>query len=324
MYRKTISLIIPCYNEEEVLPLFYEEISRVINLLNKYAFELIFVNDGSRDQTLSVIKSFSSSSFQIRYLSFSRNFGKEAAIYAGLKASRGEYVSLMDADLQDPPEMLIEMTNIIENEPYDCVGVRRVTRKGEPPIRSFFARKFYKMMNKYTQTEIVDGARDFRLMTRKMVNAVLEVEEYHRFSKGIFSWVGFKTKWLEYKNVKRAKGQTKWSFWKLFKYSLEGIISFTTIPLSIMTVLGFIFTIVAFLFIVFIVVRKLVWSGTSVEGWSSTISIMLMLSGIILLALGVQGQYIAKIHLEVKKRPIYILSESSDEVIKSVEHEENP
>lgn len=254
-----ISVVVSCYNEQEALPLFYEEITKVANQLKETEFEFIFVNDGSKDKTLEVIKSFRKKDERVKYISFSRNFGKEAAMYAGLKKATGDYISIMDADLQDPPKLLIEMYDTLKQKEYDCVATRRVTRKGEPPIRSFFARMFYKLINKISKTEIVDGARDFRLMTRQMVDAILSMEEYNRFSKGIFGWVGFNTKWIEYENVERAAGETKWSFWKLFKYSIDGIIAFSTAPLVISTIMGILFCFIAFILIVFIVVRTLIY-----------------------------------------------------------------
>lgn len=254
-----ISVVVSCYNEQEALPLFYEEISNIANKIKDTEFEFIFVNDGSKDKTLEVIKKFRETDERVKFVSFSRNFGKEAAMFAGLKKSTGDFVSIMDADLQDPPKMLIEMYETLKKEDYDCVATRRVTRKGEPPIRSFFARMFYKLINKISKTEIVDGARDFRLMTRQMVDAIVSMEEYNRFSKGIFGWVGFNTKWLEYENVERAAGETKWSFWKLFKYSIDGIIAFSTAPLVISTIMGILFCFIAFILIIFIVARTLIY-----------------------------------------------------------------
>ena len=271
-------------------------------------FEIIFVNDGSRDKTLELMRSLSKNK-DVRYISFSRNFGKEAAMYAGLEASTGDYVAIMDADLQDPPALLKEMYEVLESGEYDSVATRRVTRKGEPIIRSFFARLYYKIINKISKTEIVDGARDFRLMTRQMVNAVLKVKEYNRFSKGIFSWVGFNTKWLEYENVARAAGETKWSFWKLFLYSLDSIVAFSTVPLSIASVMGILFCFVAFIIIVFIIVRTLMY-GDPTSGWPSMVCIMFFIGGVQLLCIGVIGQYLSKTYLEVKKRPIYIIKET--------------
>lgn len=305
---KKISLVVPCYNEQEVINLFYAEIQKVKKDFENVEFEIIFVNDGSRDKTLELMRSLSKNK-DVRYISFSRNFGKEAAMYAGLEASTGDYVAIMDADLQDPPALLKEMYEVLESGEYDCVATRRVTRKGEPIIRSFFARLYYKIINKISKTEIVDGARDFRLMTRQMVNAVLKVKEYNRFSKGIFSWVGFNTKWLEYENVERAAGETKWSFWKLFLYSLDSIVAFSTVPLSIASVMGILFCFVAFIIIVFIIVRTLMY-GDPTSGWPSMVCIMFFIGGVQLLCIGVIGQYLSKTYLEVKKRPIYIIKET--------------
>lgn len=300
---KTLDIVVPCYNEEEMLPIFYNEISNNLKNIN---WNVIFVNDGSNDNTLEVIKKLKNSYDNVKYISFSRNFGKESAIYAGLDYSTGDYIVLMDADLQDPPSLIPEMLKYISK--YDIVGTRRVTRKGEPIIRSFFARLFYKIANKITKIELVDGARDFRLMKREVVNAILDLKEYNRFSKGIFQWVGFETKWLEYENIERQKGETSWSFWGLFKYSIEGIVSFTTAPLHIATIIGIFFSIIAFLSIIVIVIKTLLF-GDPVEGWPSTISIILFLSGIQLFAAGIIGEYLAKIYLESKKRPIYIIKE---------------
>lgn len=300
---KTLDIVVPCYNEEEMLPIFYRELSNNLKNIN---WNVIFVNDGSNDNTLEVIKKLKNSYGNVKYISFSRNFGKESAIYAGLDYSAGDYIVLMDADLQDPPSLIPEMLKYISE--YDIVGTRRVTRKGEPIIRSFFARLFYKITNKITKIELVDGARDFRLMKREVVNAILDLKEYNRFSKGIFQWVGFETKWLEYENIERQKGETSWSFWELFKYSIEGIVSFTTTPLHIATIIGIFFSIIAFLSIIVIVIKTLLF-GDPVEGWPSTISIILFLSGIQLFAAGIIGEYLAKIYLESKKRPLYIIKE---------------
>ncbi|WP_094516543.1 MULTISPECIES: glycosyltransferase family 2 protein [Methanobrevibacter] len=300
---KTLDIVVPCYNEEEMLQIFYKEVS---DNLKNIKWNVIFVNDGSNDNTLEVIKELENSYDNVKYISFSRNFGKESAIYAGLDYSTEDYVVLMDADLQDPPSLIPKMMEYIKE--YDIVGTRRVTRKGEPFIRSFFARLFYKIANKITKIELVDGARDFRLMKREVVNAILDLKEYNRFSKGIFQWVGFKTKWLEYENIERQKGESSWSFWELFKYSIEGIVSFTTAPLHIATITGIFFSIIAFLAIIVIVIKTLLF-GEHVEGWPSTVSIILFLSGIQLFAAGIIGEYLAKIYLESKKRPIYIIKE---------------
>ena len=304
-----ISIIVPCYNEEEAMPLFYDEMCRVASEFKKVDFEFIFVNDGSRDRTLEIARGLSKKDKRVRYISFSRNFGKEGAILAGLEYSVGDYVAIMDADLQDPPSLLHEMYDGIKNDGYDCVATRRVSRKGEPPIRSFFAKCYYKLINKISKTEIVDGARDYRLMTRQMVNSILELKEYNRFSKGIFSWVGYETKWLEYKNVERVAGTTKWSFWKLFLYSLESIVAFSTVPLAIASIMGLIFFLVSFIMIIFIIAKTLV-VGDPVAGWPSLVCIIFFVSGVQLFGIGVIGQYLSKLYLEVKGRPVYIVKET--------------
>ena len=304
-----ISLIIPCYNEEESLPYLYEELKVTADSMSGQEFEFIFVNDGSKDKTLQVVKELKKADGRIRYVSFSRNFGKEAAIYAGLKASEGDYVALLDADLQDPPSLVREMYTTLKTEDYDCVATKRVDRKGEPVIRSFFAKKFYKLINKISDTEIVDGARDFRLMSRQMVDAIIEIGEYNRFSKGIFGWVGFNTKWLAYENRERVAGNTKWSFFGLFFYSLEGIIAFSTRPLLIASVFGILFCIIAFFMICVIIAKTLLWDDP-VAGYPSTICLIFFIGGIQLFCLGILGQYLSKTYLEAKKRPIYIVKES--------------
>ncbi|MDD2203505.1 MAG: glycosyltransferase [Bacilli bacterium] len=309
MKKEKISIIVPCYNEEESLPLFYEEINKVSDSMKKVTFEFLFVNDGSKDKTIDVMRDLSNKDKRVRYISFSRNFGKEAAMYAGLENSTGDYVAIMDADLQDPPALLPEMYKIIKEENYDSVATRRVSREGEPKIRSFFARMFYKVINKISKADIVDGARDFRLMTRQMVDSIVEMKEYNRFSKGIFGWVGFETKWLEYKNVERVAGVTKWSFWKLFLYSIEGIIAFSTVPLIIASVFGMLFLILAVILIIFIIVRTLVY-GDPTSGWPSLVCILFFISGIQLFCTGIIGQYLAKTYLETKNRPIYIVKET--------------
>ncbi|MDB7951498.1 glycosyltransferase family 2 protein [Faecalitalea cylindroides] len=304
-----ITVIVPCYNEEEALNYYYAEMNKVMGELSEYAFELLFINDGSKDNTLGILKSFSQKDERVKYISFSRNFGKEAAMYAGFKNSTGDYVCLMDADLQDPPKLLPVMLKAIKEEGYDSVATRRVTRKGEPPIRSFFARLFYKIMNFISDTELMDGARDYRLMTRQFVNSLLELSEYNRFSKGLFGWVGFETKWIEFENVERVAGETKWSFWKLLLYSIEGIVAFSTAPLAISSFIGILMLVVALLLIVFIVVRTLLF-GDPVEGWPSLVCIISMIGGIQLFCIGILGQYLSKTYLETKKRPIYIVKES--------------
>lgn len=307
---KLCSCIVPCFNEEEVIPLYYEEMQKVRKQEEgKIDFEIIFIDDGSKDKTLEVIKKLSEQDECIHYVSFSRNFGKEAAMYAGFEHANGEYVVTMDVDLQDPPHLIPEMIRCIEEEGYDSVATRRVTRKGEPPIRSFFARRFYGLINKISDADIVDGARDFRMMKRDMVNAILSMPEYNRFTKGIFGWVGFKTKWIEFENVERAAGETKWSFWKLFRYALEGIIAFSTVPLTIVSLIGVVVCTIAFLFLLFVVIRAVIF-GDPVAGWPSLICVISFLSGIQLLGIGVVGMYLSKTYLETKKRPIYIKKES--------------
>lgn len=308
--KKLISIIVPCYNEQEVLYLFFDEIRRVTDELTDYNFEFIFVNDGSKDNTLKICKQLSVKDSRVKYISFSRNFGKEAAIYAGFEKSKGDLVCMMDADLQDPPSLLPEMIEAIEKEGFDSVATRRVTRKGEPPIRSFFARMFYKLMNKISKTEIVDGARDYRLMTRQFVNSLLELREYNRFSKGLFGWVGYNTKWLEYENVERAAGETKWSFWKLLLYSIEGIMAFSTVPLSISVVRGLLFCLISFIAIIFIIIKTILF-GDPVSGWPSTACIILFVGGVQLFCIGIVGQYLSKAYLEIKQRPIYICKETN-------------
>ena len=306
-----ISIIVPCWNEEAALPIYYKEMSRIMGQMDA-DFELIFVDDGSADKTLEEMKKLHEIDARCRYLSFSRNFGKEAAIYAGLTHAEGDYIAVMDVDLQDPPSLLPEMYRILKEEDYDSVATRRSTRAGEPVIRSFLARQFYHFINKISKTEIVDGARDYRLMNRKMADAVLQMSEYNRFSKGIFGWVGFKTKWLDFENVERSAGETKWSVWKLFRYSLEGITGFSVVPLALASVLGILFYGLSALVILVIIIRTLVWGGP-VSGWPSMACIVFMVSGVQLLCLGILGQYLSKTYLETKHRPIYLLRESSEE-----------
>ena len=300
-----ITLIIPCYNEQESLPLLYPELVKVSQEMSGQSFEFLFVNDGSRDKTLELLRELAEKDERVKYLSFSRNFGKESAMYAGLENASGDYVAFMDADMQDPPSLLPEMYKAVTEEGYDSAATRRVTRKGEPPIRSFFARIFYKIMNKISDTDIVDGARDFRLMNRKFVDALLRMKECNRFSKGLFGWVGYKTKWIEFENVERVAGETKWSFWSLFKYSIEGILAFTTAPLVIASVLGIILCFLAFVFIVFIVVRKICFNN-SVDGWASMVCLISFLGGLQLFAIGVVGQYLAKIYCQTAHCGRYI------------------
>lgn len=310
--KKLISIVVPCYCEEDSLPSFWDEINKTTNTMSNVDFEFLFIDDGSTDKTVDILRKLAQSDARVRYISFSRNFGKEAAMFAGLKNSSGDYVTIMDADLQDPPSLLPQMLNTLQNEDYDCAATRRVTRKGEPKIRSFFARMFYKIINKISKADIVDGARDYRLMKRKVVDAILQVGEYNRFSKGIFGWVGFKTKWLEYENKERLHGETKWSFRKLLVYSLDGIVAFSSMPLYISSIMGLLFCIIAFFAIIFVIVRQLIWGG-SAYGWPSLVCIILMLSGIQLFAIGILGQYLSKTYLEVKKRPIYIVNETESD-----------
>lgn len=305
---KNLTVVIPCYNEEETIHLFMKKIKEVASGMLDVIFEFIFVDDGSSDATLTILRELSKEDTSVKYISFSRNFGKEAAMLAGLKAANGDYIVIMDVDLQDPPELLPEMYKAIIEEGYDCVATRRVTRKGESPLRSFFARSFYKLINKISKTEIVDGARDFRLMTRQVADAVLSLSEYNRFSKGIFAWVGFRTKWIEYDNMPRVAGYTKWSFWKLFVYAIDGIIGFSTAPLAISSVFSIVFCLVALIGVVFIAVRR-VFFGDPVEGWASTVCIVLFVGGIQLFCISIIGQYLAKTYLESKQRPIYLVKE---------------
>lgn len=304
-----LSVIVPCYNEEENVPYFYDELMKNDGFFKAKSLEVevIYVDDGSSDGTVPEVRKLHEKDSRVKLVSFSRNFGKEAAIYAGFKKSKGDYVVMMDADLQDPPHLLPEMFSYIE-QGYDSVATRRVTRKGEPPIRSFFARLFYRIMNKISKTEIVDGARDYRLMTRQVVDAILSMCEYNRFSKGIFGWVGYKTKWVEFENVERVKGETKWNFWGLFKYSLEGIIAFSTAPLAIASFVGVFFCIVAFIALLFVIIRASLY-GDPTSGWPSMVCIILLVSGLQLFCIGIVGQYMARTYLEVKKRPIYLVKE---------------
>lgn len=306
-----ISLIIPCYNEEQALYPLYEALQAAMQQLQEYSFELLFIDDGSSDGTLDVLKLLAQKDERITYLSFSRNFGKEAAMYAGFCNSTGDYAAIMDADMQDPPDLLPQMLEIIQSG-YDSVATRRVSRKGEPVMRSFFAKMFYKIMNRISESDIVDGARDFRLLKRSMVDSIIAMSEYNRFSKGIFGWIGFKTYWLPYENRERVAGQTKWNFWKLFRYSLDGIINFSQIPLSLASWTGIGFTFFPFIMIIFVIVRKLIW-GDDVAGWPSLVCVITFLGGLQLLCLGIIGQYLSKTYLETKGRPHYIVRESNRE-----------
>ncbi len=322
MSKDIISIVVPCHNEEEMVPIFHKEITAVSEQLPDAVFEMIFVNDGSKDATLAELKRVASLDERVHYLSFSRNFGKEAAMVAGLRHATGNYVAVMDADLQDPPALLVEMVALIRTGEYDCIGTKRVDRKGEPPIRSFFARQFYQLINRISDTEIVDGARDFRLMTRQMVDAVLEMTEYNRFSKGIFSWVGFETKYLSYENQERVAGKTTWSFWSLFKYSLDGIVAFSEAPLAIAAFTGFLSFAVAILAALILTVRTLVF-GNATSGWTSLIVIILGMGGLQLLCLGILGKYLGKTFMETKRRPLYILKETDGALPTGRKEEQN-
>ena len=314
-----LSIIVPCYNEEQALDYFYQEYVKLKDykyLKNNQPitldYELILVNDGSKDLTLEKIKSLVEQDNSVKFISFSRNFGKEAAIYAGLKKSQGDLITLMDADLQDPPSLLPQMFDLVVNQGYDSVGTRRVTRKGEPPIRSFFARMFYKLINKISDVEFVDGARDYRLMTRQMVDAILECKEVNRFSKGLFSFVGFNQTWLEYENIERVAGETSWSFWSLFKYAIEGIVAFSTLPLTIAVIFGVFISGVSVLYAIYATLKTVIY-GVITPGWTSIIVMISFLIGITILFLGIIGMYLSKIYLEVKNRPIYIIKETSED-----------
>lgn len=305
--KPELSIVVPCYNEEKAVLIYYQNF---LELPQSVIYELLFIDDGSKDNTLNEIKKIADQDERVRYISFSRNFGKEAAIFAGLENASANFVVTMDVDLQDPLELLPEMYETVKNGDFDSVATRRVSRKGEPPIRSFFAKLFYKIMRKISSADIVDGARDYRMMNRKFVNAILEMKEYNRFSKGIYGWVGFKTKWLEYENIERSVGETKWSFWKLLVYALDGIVAFSTMPLVISTLCGVLFSVIALCAIVFIVIRKLIW-GDPVAGWASTICILLLVGGLQMLFTGILGQYISKVYMETKHRPIYIVGDSN-------------
>lgn len=307
--KDLISIVVPCYNEQEAIPFFYKELMNVASGLTGVEIEVVFVDDGSKDGTLEAFRTLAKEDARVRYISFSRNFGKEAAMYAGLQSANGDYVAIMDADLQDPPSLLPEMYRIIKEEGFDSVATRRSTRKGEPPIRTFFANVFYKIINKISKVELVPGARDYRLMNRKMVDAVLSLTEYNRFTKGIFQWVGYKTKWLSYENIERVAGTTKWSFWKLFKYALESIIAFSTTPLSLSSFFGFLFCLLSVIGIIFVIVRQAIWGG-SAYGWASMMCIILFVGGVQLFCVGILGQYLSKTYLETKKRPIYLVAET--------------
>ncbi len=312
-YVKQISVIVPCYNEQEAMPLFYEEFCKVrAEMKSKFllSFQLVFVDDGSKDKTLSTAKKIAQKDNEVEYISFSRNFGKEAAIFAGLEYAKGDYIAMMDCDLQDPPELLCEMYETLASGEFDCVATKRNTRKGEPKIRSGFAKMFYNVINKMSKTEIVDGARDYRLMTRQMVNSILEIREVNRFSKGIFSWVGYRTKWISYDNIERSAGQTKWSFWGLAIYAIDGIIAFSTAPLSIAMLFGFVFSLIAAIMIVVIIIRTLLF-GDPVAGYPSMMCVIFLVAGVQLFCVGLIGQYVSKTYLETKRRPIYFVKETN-------------
>lgn len=308
--KKLCSIVVPCYNEEEMVPIFYDTVGNYIKEIPELRFEYYFIDDGSTDGTLEQIKKLHGQNPDVHYISFSRNFGKEAGLYAGLENCSGDYVVTMDVDLQDPPELLRTMYETVAKEGYDCAATRRVSRKGEPVIRSFFARRFYKMINRMSQADIVDGARDYRFMTRQMVDSIVSMQEYNRFSKGIFGWVGYKSKWITFENKKRVAGETKWSFWKLFLYAIDGFAAFSTAPLSIASVMGIIFCFLAMIGVIFIFIRALLY-GDPVAGWPSLVCIVTLLGGIILLCLGIMGIYLSKTYLETKKRPIYIAKEKN-------------
>lgn len=313
---KKISLIIPCYNEQDSLPIFYEEVIKVLSSMS-YDYELLFINDSSKDNTLSLLKNLANKDEHVKYFSFSRNFGKESAMYAGFCNATGDFVAVMDADMQDPPSLLPKMIEILEKDGYDSVATRRTTRKGEPIIRSYFAKQFYKIINKISDADIVDGARDFRLMKKDMVDAIVAMSENNRFSKGIFGWIGFKTYWLPYENIERVAGVTKWNFWKLCVYAIDGIISFSNAPLSIASWFGIIMTFVSFIYLIFIISKRIIY-GDPVAGWASTISVIIFIGGLLLFCLGIIGQYIAKIYIEVKNRPHFIISETNKEGVNKI------
>lgn len=310
--KDLITIVVPCYNEEKALPYYYNKMKEIMQKMEHVNFEIILVNDGSTDGTVSEMKKLAQKDDRIKYIILSRNFGKEAAMYAGFEYSKGDYIGVMDADLQDPPDLLEDMYNELKKGEYDCVATRRTTRKGEPPIRSFFARMFYRLINKISKTEMVDGARDYRLMTRQMLNAIVDMKEYNRYSKGLFSFVGFNTKWLEYQNVERVAGETHWSFWKLFKYALEGITAFSTVPLVISSIIGIVFFFISIIAIIYIIINTLLY-GNQTSGWPSMICIIFMVTGIQLFCIGIIGQYLSKIYLEVKNRPIYIIKSTNIE-----------
>lgn len=310
--KDLITIVVPCYNEEKALPYYYNKMKEIMQKMENVNFEIILVNDGSTDGTVLEMKKLAQKDDRIKYIVLSKNFGKEAAMYAGFEHSKGDYIGVMDVDLQDPPDLLEDMYDELKKGEYDCVATRRTTRKGEPPIRSFFAKMFYRLINKISKTEMVDGARDYRLMTRQMLNAIVNMKEYNRYSKGLFSFVGFNTKWLEYQNVERVVGETHWSFWKLFKYALEGITAFSTVPLVISSIIGIVFFFISIIAIIYIIINTLLY-GNQTSGWPSMICIIFMVTGIQLFCIGIIGQYLSKIYLEVKNRPIYIIKDTNIE-----------
>lgn len=310
--KKLLSVVVPCYNEEEAIPYFYKEICKVSNQMSEVEFEYIFIDDGSKDKTLELLEEYSKKDKRVRFISFSRNFGKEAAMIAGLEYSKGDFVTLMDADLQDPPSLLPEMYNYIVKEGYDCVGTRRITRKGEPKIRSFFSKMFYKIINKMSKIEMVDGARDYRLMNRRMVDSIISMKEYNRYSKGIFSFVGFKTKWLEFENVERVAGKTKWNFWKLFRYAVEGIVGYSTAPLIFSVFIGLLFCFLSFIMIIAIIIKTILY-GDPVSGWPSLVCVIFFVGGVQLFVMGIMGAYLSKTYLETKNRPVYIVRKTEED-----------
>ena len=314
---KKISIVVPCYNEEEAIPLFYEEINKTSKEIKDYDFEFIFVNDGSKDNSALIMKELAKKDKRVKFIDFSRNFGKEAAMYAGLELSSGDYITTMDVDLQDPPSLLPEMIKGITEEGYDCVATKSTSRNGYSFLRKIFTRWFYRIIAKISKTEMVAGARDYRLMTRQMVNAIINMKEYNRYSKGLFSFVGFKTKWIEFENQERIAGTTKWSFWKLFSYAIDGIVGFSTAPLIVSSIIGVLFCLISFIIILFIIIRTLIF-GDPTSGWPSLACIIFFVSGVQLFCIGIIGQYLSKVYLEVKNRPIYIIKDTN---IKDKKHE---
>ena len=314
---KKISIVVPCYNEEESIPLFYEEINKTSKEIKDYDFEFIFVNDGSKDNSALIMKELAKKDKRVKFIDFSRNFGKEAAMYAGLELSSGDFITTMDVDLQDPPSLLPEMIKGITEEGYDCVATRSASRNGYSFLRKTCTRWFYKIIAKISKTEMVAGARDYRLMTRQMVNAIINMKEYNRYSKGLFSFVGFKTKWIEFENQERVAGTTKWNFWKLFSYAIDGIVGFSTAPLIVSSIIGVLFCLISFILIIFIIVKTLIF-GDPTSGWPSLACIIFFVSGIQLFCIGIIGQYLSKVYLEVKNRPIYIIKDTN---IKDKKHE---